>query len=696
VFFILMISAANAQEREGKKDTLSYEIKEAVITGTRTVERIIDIPYSVFRVDKGELSYGKKVSANDVLTDVPGLFLQSRYGNPDLRISIRGFGTRSNSGVRGVRILQDGIPESEPDGETVVDAIDFSSLGGVEVVKGNLSSLYANAPGGVINFASDLDFQKNSSTYSNQTGTFGLQQNGLKLGIANDAHRLLVTYNYHNLDGFRQHSNENQHLLNTVYEGYLGDKSTISVLGNYVDGLTKLPGSLTKEEYDRDPFQAAPLAVAQDYKRITRKGRVAVRFETNFDDTKRNELELTGYGGIKELEKTDDTHYTIATRYSLGALVRFSTKSRLLDRNNVLTVGMDFAAQSGPVTSFDNIGGNRGISVDPEYDEGLTNLGFYFMDHYNLLPEFLDLFCSGRFDRNAFTRNVFIPYGSIDTERVFQNFTPKVGIDCKLTPSVALYTSYGLSYDYPALSELANTPFSTNLRYAINPDLVAERSNNFEFGCKGNLLNPESEWMRKLFFEATFFHYVVRDEIVPFVIGQETYFRNAGKTNRDGLEIGIKTEPFEGFELITNYTFTHFRYDEYNTKIYRPSGDTMENFSGNVVPSVPAHIFNIILNYEFAVSDRMSGLLQWDCDYVGEMFVNDANTERAPGYFFGSAMAGVNLSFKPIGVIAYVGADNLFDRRYVGFININDFYGRYYETGEPRNVYGGMKISYTM
>src|SRR6058998_851175 len=106
--------------RHQEKDSLNYAIDEVVVIGTRATERIIDIPYSVFKVDRRELSIGKKISAKDVLADVPGLFLQSRYGNHDLRISIRGFGTRSNSGVRGVRILQDGIPESEPDGETVI------------------------------------------------------------------------------------------------------------------------------------------------------------------------------------------------------------------------------------------------------------------------------------------------------------------------------------------------------------------------------------------------------------------------------------------------------------------------------------------------------------------------------------------------------------------------------------------------
>ena len=195
---------------------------------------------------------------------MPGLFLQSRYGNQDLRISIRGFGTRSNSGIRGVRILQDGIPESEPDGETIIDAVDFNSLGGVEVVKGNLSSLYANAPGGVINFMSDLYFPQDYSTIINQVGKFGYRQNGFKLGLKNE-----------NLDGYRQHSQEFQHRVNAVFEGYMG-RATITILGNFVNGLIKLPGSLTREEFFTDPFQANPLALSFDFKRITKKGRIGI------------------------------------------------------------------------------------------------------------------------------------------------------------------------------------------------------------------------------------------------------------------------------------------------------------------------------------------------------------------------------------------------------------------------------------
>ncbi len=693
MLLLLSIQHISVAQEQENSDTLNYQIQEVVITGTRTTERIIDIPYSVFRVDKKELSYGKKTSAKDVLADVPGLFLQSRYGSHDLRISIRGFGTRSNSGIRGVRVLQDGIPESEPDGETVVDAVDFTSLGGVEVVKGNLSSLYANAPGGVVNFISDLYFLDDYVAITNQTGKFGFQQNGFKAGIASNAHRLLLSYNYSNLDGFRKHSNTYQHLFNGIYETYLSDKATVTMFGNYVNGTTKIPGSLTKSEFDNDPFQASPLALSFDFRKLTKKGRAAVRFKTVFGANDNNEIEITGYGGIKELEKADNNQYTISTHYSLGGLARLSMKSEIFRRRNILTVGMDYAVQSGPVNNFNNINGIRDISVQNSYNEGLNNLGFYILDHFALMDKVLDLFVSSRFDRNVFSRDIYIPFGSLDTTRTFQKVTPKAGLSFKITPTVAFYTSYGISFDVPALSEMANSPLSSNLKYSLNPDLNAQQSNNFELGIKGDLTNRQSEFMRKLFFEVTFFNYVIHSEIVPFIINQKTYFENAAQTNRTGIEIGIKSQIFKDVDLITNYVYTEFKYSSYRTTLHRASGDTTADYTNNIAPSVPSHIINFILEHEFEISQNVSGLLQWDCDYVSEMFVNDANSEQSSGYFYANAMAGVNMSLKSFNVIGYFGMYNIFDRRYAGFVNINDFNGRYYESGEPRNFYFGIKLS---
>ncbi len=684
-----------AQEVE-YKDTTEYKIQDVVVVGTRSTEKIIDIPYSVFRVDKKELAYGKKVSARDVLADVPGLFLQNRFGTHDLRISIRGFGTRSNSGIRGVKVLQDGIPESEPDGESVIDAIDLTSLGGVEVVKGNLSTLYSNAPGGVINFITDIYFPKNYIGTFNQMAKFGYRQNGFKLGLKNKDNRLFLSYNYRNIDGFRKHSRESQHLVNSIYEAFIGTNSVLSIHSNFINSVSFLPGSLTKAEFESDPFAADPSAIAQNFRKITKKGRVASRYITNFGDKQQNELELTGLIGIKELTKVDNEYYSINTRYTLGGIVRFSNRANIFNKKNILTVGMDYAFQTGPINQFDNISGNKGLAVLNEYNESLNNIGFYFMDHFTIVENKLDLFLSGRFDNNLYLRDIYIPFGFTDTTRNMSGFVPKVGISYKLTPDIAIYSSYGLSFDYPALVEMANSPLTSNLSYSINPDLKPQKSNNFELGIKGNIRNEENEFMKKIIFEVTYFNYLIEDEIIPYVINLKTFFRNAAKTRRTGIEIGFISEPFEETELVINYTYTNFFYEDYKAIIFNPGGSVIEDYKNNRVPSVPQHIINFIVVKELELSSKISGLLIWDCDYISRMFVNDKNSERTPDYFYANIMAGLTIDLDHYSITAFVGGSNIFDKRYVSFININDFNGRYYETGEPRNIYAGLNFSYKL
>jgi iron complex outermembrane receptor protein len=355
---------------------------------------------------------------------------------------------------------------------------------------------------------------------------------------------------------------------------------------------------------------------------------------------------------------------------------------------------MDYAYSAGPVTDFDNYYGVRGFTVLDQYNAYWGNLGFYFLNQINLYKDKFDLFLSGRFDKNTVTRDLYQPFGRIDTFRVFQQFTPKIAVNYKITPSIALYSSYGIGYDIPALSELTNTPYSSNINYTLNPDLNPQKSGNFELGIKGNLLNQKSEFMRKVFFEVTYFNYQISDEIVPFSVGQSTFFRNAAKTNRQGIEVGFKSEPFEGIEFTVNYTITNFKYDDYKAIIYTTGEPLTEDYSGNYVPSVPRHILNMILNYEFELTENLSGLLQWDNDYITDMYANDKNTVKTPVYFYGNWMAGINYQYKQFGVLAFVGMNNIFDKRYVGFININDLNGRYFQMGEPRNYYSGLNITF--
>ncbi|MEO7712054.1 MAG: Plug domain-containing protein, partial [Gemmatimonadaceae bacterium] len=94
------------------------------VTASRTPVSIFDVPLAVTLIGVDVLRSRRGVGLDEALVLVPGVLAQSRSGGSDVRISIRGFGSRgagdrSNAGTtRGVRILIDGIPETEPDGRT--------------------------------------------------------------------------------------------------------------------------------------------------------------------------------------------------------------------------------------------------------------------------------------------------------------------------------------------------------------------------------------------------------------------------------------------------------------------------------------------------------------------------------------------------------------------------------------------------
>ncbi|MEO8623114.1 MAG: Plug domain-containing protein [bacterium] len=138
------------------QDTTRTKLPVVNVTATREGPRApLDLPYAVTISRPDALAALRKTGVDELLFAVPGVLLANRQ-NPaqDPRVSIRGFGARSAFGVRGVRVLQDGVPVTLPDGQTPVDVLDLEGAERVEIVRGSASSLYGNAAGGVIDIRS--------------------------------------------------------------------------------------------------------------------------------------------------------------------------------------------------------------------------------------------------------------------------------------------------------------------------------------------------------------------------------------------------------------------------------------------------------------------------------------------------------------------------------------------------------------
>jgi iron complex outermembrane recepter protein len=677
-----------------EEDTLYYEMNDVVVTGTRMKKRIIDIPYPVIRINNTLYQYDRKIGVSDVLSSIPGMFLQSRYGNHDVRISIRGFGSRSNSGIRGVRILLDDIPESEPDGQTRIEAIDFNSIGRIEIAKGNASSMYTNAPGGVVNFINDVDFPRSFIVQHNQFGSFELRRNGFKTGIRTDNYGFLATYSYQNYKGYREHNNESWNIFNTVLESHPGDNTSLKILGYFVDGLIKLPGSLTKEEFEENPFQADQREIDRDKKRISTKGRLGVRFNTKFGKELNNELEITTYGTIKFFHRPSRT-YKIINRYGLGLTTRYSNRTELLGMTNEFSIGGDIFLQPARIEFYDNINGQKGDQLIQLLDEGINNTGFYISDNFELLKDKMFILLTGRYDFVAYDiREETLP--SRSDSRTFEAFTPKIALNYKITPHLAVYSSFGLSFDSPAKNEL--DPFDP--QYLYNQELDPQESKNFELGIKGNFISFDTKYFRKILLEATFFNINIDNEIVPFEVFGDVFFRNAAKTNRLGIELGTQMELVEGLEFVFSYTYSDFTYKSYFAKIveFDSTGNIVEtenDFSGNIVPSVPEHNIFMSFAYTYPFTINANGFLKLSYIGVSGLWVDDANTDETDAYNILNTTLGFDIKFGNFNLLLSGGVNNIFDLLYVGFTNTNSANKRFYEPGAPRNYFASLNLGYT-
>ncbi len=678
-------------------DTLIYELDEVVITGTRYEKRIIDIPYPVARVVDAEFKYEKRIAVDDVLTTIPGLFLQSRYGNHDVRISIRGFGSRSNSGIRGIRILLDEIPESEPDGQTRIEAIDFNAIGRIEVVKGNASSLYPNSPGGVVNFINDIYFPRPLAVQFNEIGSFGLRRHGIKSGYRSENYTFLFTYSNHRYDGYRDHNNENWHIINTVLETRPTPNTILQLLGYYVDGQIRLPGSLTRAEFDEDPWQAAQREIDFDFRRNSKKGRLGIRFIAYLDKDKKNEIELTGFGTMKYFERTSRI-FRIINRNGLGLSLRYVRKNDLVNRENEFSVGGDWQHQTGPIEYYDNINGQKGDILEQLINKANGNRGFFLQNSMDIYRQRLYLMLTGRYDWVVFDwKNQLLAVQN--ARKTFQGFTPKIALNYKLKPYLSIYSSYVWSFRSPAGNELDNPPFPISSRPGeiLNSDLKPQKSKNFELGVKGMTSRPESRIFPKILFEGALFRYDIEQEIVPFEINGEFFFQNSARTIRNGLELGAGINIVHSLKVNIAYTFSDFIYDQYTAS--RFYYDTQLNlvleqrdFSNNIVPSVPRHNLSFSLKYEEKINHQLTGYSQFGYWGVSSMYTDDANSEKTEDYAVFNFTLGIDASIGPLNLILAGGVRNLFDERYVGFININSATGQFYEAGAPRNYFTTLKI----
>ncbi len=671
------------------QDTAATQLKPVVVEVGRGAHRSpLDLPFAVTVQTPDSSRPGQRhLSLDETLLLIPGLTVSNR-NNPsqDPRISIRGFGARSAFGVRGIRVLRDGIPLTLPDGQTPVDYLDLESVDRVEVMRGSASSLYGNAGGGVVDLRSSDPLRVPiSGALRLWNGAFGSQRLVLKASGANEKIGYQANVARTESNGYRDYSR--QRMTNGFARVSLdrgGGSYALQWLGLDTP-VAQNPGALTRAQFETNPRLADPLSIRKSARKAVTQSQFGV---TARRAGSRGELEAFGYAATRSLDNPLAFAIVDVGRATSGGSLRATLPFSSLGLDHRLTVGAEVQLQNDLRRNFANcndiprpttptatcpaIGVERGV-LTLDQREIVSSLGSYVREELELGERYI-LTASARADAVRFRVNdrlISATNPDDSGRRVLDAVSPMVGILARLSASHSAYANVSSAFETPTATELGNQPSGAA---GVNRDLKPQRSTTYEVGVKGVGASGVQ-------YSASLFATGVHDELIPFDIpsgGGRRYFRNAGRTSRRGAELGLGVA-VRSLELGGAYTYANYRFTDFTV-------DTA-HYAGNRIPGIPRQT----LQASAALRSALATLVT-EATVADKMAVNDANSESAPGYAIFNARIVTGGTFGFSGAELTVGAQNLFNTRYVSSVSVNAAGGKFFEPGSQRSVYFGVTL----
>ncbi|MFN2399636.1 MAG: TonB-dependent receptor plug domain-containing protein, partial [Gemmatimonadaceae bacterium] len=273
-------TSALAQDPPPQPERAPARLPPVRVTVTRDAPRaVLDLPFAVSTAAPDSSRPGQRdLALDEVLAFIPGVLVANR-SNPtqDPRISIRGFGSRSSFGVRGVRVLRDGIPLTLPDGQTPVDYLDLESVGSIEVIRGSASALYGNAAGGVIDVRSaEPPTTRLSGLVRGLAGSAGLKRWVASGGGTLQRLRYQANASRTETDGFRRHARQEATSGFARLMTRLAGTNLSLQLSAFDMPLAENPGALTSSQAAADPEMADPNFVRRRARKEVEQGQIGL------------------------------------------------------------------------------------------------------------------------------------------------------------------------------------------------------------------------------------------------------------------------------------------------------------------------------------------------------------------------------------------------------------------------------------
>ncbi len=671
------------------------------VTATRHATSLLAVPLAVTQIKKRDLFGTTGYGLDDALGLVPGVVAQSRYGNQDVRIAIRGYGARgagdrSNAGTsRGIRVLLDGFPETEPDGRTSFDGIDLAAAQSVEVVRSNASAVWGNAAGGVVSVSTVPEFDDRLGAVEPVAGSFGLRRWTFRGGVGLGPGKATASLVQSDFDGWRAHSGSRRTLLNVALVTPIAERTELGVYAVGSSNLFRIPGPLTAAQVAADPRQANATYAARDERRDNLVGRLGLTLDHAVSD--RVGISALAFVNPKVLHRSERGTFRDFTRIHVGGNTVLQVANAPGRRvRGTLLVGADFAVQDGAILFYSlTPQGTRGDTLRDNKGEGARNAGLFVTEELAFGRWALAL--GARYDDVTYDYRSFIDPG-LNTRKAFTGVTPKLGVTYRLTPAHTVYASVGGGVEVPAGNETDPAP-PLDTASAINPLLAPIRSTTYELGTKRVVAFGGGGLVREVSYDAAVYHTGVKDEIVPYRGGR--FYFTAGRVRRRGAELGLRVGAAGGISVRTAVAYTDHRYTRYIVdSAYYGSPGASADYSGNRVVGVPEVTYAAAL--EVAPPAWRPLEVRVGVQGMSAYFADDANQVEVPAYRTVSLTVGTGEPLAVgggLGVSGFVTIDNALDRRYIASAFLNpDVVGVEavaFEPGLPRHVVIGFSLTTT-
>lgn len=681
-YFLSIIFFSNQLFAQKAEDTLAVKTLEIVVVkGYEQNRTLRETAGAISVINQQQLQKFGNASILPAMNAVPGVRMEERSPG-SYRLNIRGSSLRSPFGVRNVKVYLDGIPFTNPGGDTYLNQLSFYNFSSIEILKGPGSSLYGAGMGGVMLINSIPEIVSNQLSINYSIGSYNANNLNITASASSGSFQNILSYSHQTSDGYRQQSAMRRDLIK--FDSKIGGSKKETLFAHILFGdlFYQTPGGLTLSGYLADPKAARaagggfPGAVQNNAAIYQKTFWAGIEQQYEFNDHFKNSTSV--YGAFSQIKNPAIRNYERRLEPNFGGRTTFNFKTKINNAKLSIVAGSEYQQGYSTIKVYNNKNGNPdSIQTDDEVNNRVATLfaqadisfakGWIATAGVSVNTSFVE------FDRLSVVPD-FVYKTNFNNE-----VSPRLSLLKKLNERLSLYAIVSKGFSPPTVDELL--PSTT----IINTNLQAEKGVNYEAGFRGNLVK------NRLLLAINAFTFGLQNSITQRRDSSGAdYFINAGKTQQKGIEAALnciitsnKLQFITASAIWASYTYHSFHYEQFK--------ELNADYSNNKIPGVAPQTVAAGINVE----TKPGIYLNANYFYSGKIALNDANSAFAKSYNLVGCKAGYKKSFtNHLQFDLYIAVDNLLNETYSLGNDINAAGSRFYNAAANRNYLAGISFHY--